>query len=77
MNDAFSGIFAGAPHPERLTVFFVTAAGDTDRGADTGMSYTCVPVALQEPEHPAMLNQRDEDLPDYDSEELFEGGAAV
>jgi hypothetical protein len=77
MDDAFSEVFAAAPHPERLTVFFVTAVHESDWSADAGLSYTCVPVALQEPVHPTVLNPRDEDLPDFDTEELFEGGAAL
>ena len=76
LDDPLTAVLSAAPHPERMTVFSVAAPHEADFGGDSSLPFACVPVAMQEPVHPALRVPREEDLPDYDAEELFEGGAA-
>ena len=72
MTDLLSAL----PHSEQLIVFAVVGQHEGDPSEDAKLPFLCIPVAVQEPVHPAALPHRPEKEPDYDSEELVEGGAA-
>lgn len=76
LDDAMTDLLSTLPHSEQLVVFAVVGQHEGDPSADPTLPFRCIPVAQQEPVHPAAVLPRPGEEPDYDSEELVEGGAA-
>lgn len=76
LDDAVTDLLSTLPHSEQLVVFAVVGPHEGDPSADPTLPFRCIPVAQQEPVHPAAVLLRPGEEPDYDSEELVEGGAA-
>lgn len=76
LDDALTELLLSLPNPERFTVFAVLAPKDSESAGET-LSGTLhwIPVLMQEPVHPVYHPMREEDVPDFDQEELVEGGA--
>ena len=76
LDDALTDILSAISHPERLTVFAVSGPHEAGFGEDAGLPFRCVPIAVQDPVHPAVFPTRGEAEPDFNSEELIEGSVA-
>ena len=75
LDDALTELLLSLPNTERLTVFAVISAQDPDPTEHAGSELRVIPVLMQEPVHPVYEPVREEDEPDFDLEELVEGGA--
>ena len=76
LDDGLTDLLSALPHPEQLVVFAVVGPHESTPEGDASLSFRCIPIAQQEPVHPAALLPHSGEEPDFDSEELVEGGAA-
>ena len=76
LDDPMTELLLTLPNPERFTVFAVVSARDSEDSTQPDGMIRWIPVMMQEPEHPVYEPMREEDAPDFDLEELVEGGAA-
>ena len=63
------------PNPERIIVFAAVTAGDAVASEPDAYPFEVIPVEQEMPVHTSMRPVRAEDVPDFDSEVLVEGGA--
>ena len=76
LDDALTELLLALPNPERITVFSVLSPNEPESaGSALDGTIQWIPVLMQEPVHPVYEPVREEDLPDFDLEELVEGGA--
>ena len=76
MDDAVSDLLLSMPDPELYTVFAVYAE-DEQLPQTAHLPFACIPVKMEEPVHPVYQPMQQEDEPDFDTEELVKGGAAL
>lgn len=76
LDDALTALLLSLPNAERFTVFAVVSPEDSDAALNSDDTLRCIPILMQEPVHPVYHRMREEDEPDFDREELVEGGTA-
>ena len=75
LDDALTETLLSLPNPERFTVFAVLSPDDPESSVSSESTLRWIPILMQEPVHPVYQPMREEDEPDFDLEELVEGGA--
>lgn len=77
LDDSLAELLLSLPNPERFTVFAVLSPQEPESSAIPEGTVRWIPVLMQEPEHPVYVPLREEDTPDFELEELVEGGGEL
>lgn len=75
MDEPLQEMLLSLPQPERFTVFAVLSPAEPAIPDHSGGLLRWTPVLMQEPVHPVYVPIPEDEEPDFDLEELVEGGA--